>query len=66
MDNWTFTDKKQAAGAVNVLVTISMFGLAMITPVHGVVVDIGNAVEPAKAILKKDTDDGGGGDVVIT
>jgi hypothetical protein len=43
-----------------------MFGLAMRTPVHGVVVDMGNAVEPAKAILKKDTDDGGGGEVVIT
>jgi hypothetical protein len=62
MDNWTFTDKKQAAGAVNVLVNMFMFGLAMITPVHGVVVDIGNAVDPVKAILKKVADDGGGED----
>jgi hypothetical protein len=62
MDNWTFTDKKQATGAVNVLVNISTFGLAMRTPVHGVVVEIGNAVEPAKAILKKVADDGGGDD----
>jgi hypothetical protein len=39
-----------------------MFGLAMRTPVHGVVVDIGNAVEPVKAILKKVADDGRGED----
>jgi hypothetical protein len=39
-----------------------MFGLAMITPVHGVVVDIGNTVDPVKAILKKVAEDGGGDD----
>jgi hypothetical protein len=47
---------------VNVFAAILIFGLGMLMPVHGLVIFIGRAAEPVKAILKKVAVPGGGDD----